>query len=76
VRWTRPAVAHEIGHLLLGQQGHFPTGIMRERWQRRDYEAPPLGAFKFTPEQAEQVRTQVSERGRQQAAEAHSLTVY
>jgi len=71
-----PAVAHEIGHLLLGQPGHSPTGIMRARWQRRDYEAPPLGAFKFTAEQAEQMRIQVIERGRQQAAEAPNLLVY
>ena len=70
-----PAITHEIGHLLLGQQGHAPTGIMRERWQRRDYEAPTLGAFKFNAEQAEQMRTEVRERERQQAAEASSLTV-
>ncbi len=69
-----PAIAHEIGHLLLGQQGHSPTGIMRAIWGRRDYEAPPLGAFKFTAEQAEQVRAEVRERGRQQAATAPSLS--
>ena len=70
-----PAIAHEIGHLLLGQQGHSPTGIMRARWQRRDYEAPALGAFKFSAEQAEQVRAEVIERERQQVGTAPSLTV-
>ena len=69
-----PVIAHEIGHLLLGQQSHSPTGIMRARWGRRDYEAPPLGAFMFTPGQAEQIRTEVKERGRQQAAAASSLS--
>jgi hypothetical protein len=70
-----PAIAHEIGHLLLAQEGHSPAGIMRARWQRRDYEAPTLGALKFTAEQAGQVRAEVRERGRQQAAEASRLTV-
>ncbi len=70
-----PAVAHEIGHLL-GQQGHSPTGIMRERWERMDYKIPPPSAFRFTPEQAKQMRTEVREHERQQATEAPNLTTY
>jgi hypothetical protein len=65
-----PAIAHEIGHLLLGQQGHSPTGIMRARWRREDYERAPQGAFKFTAQQAEQMRAQVSTRNRLQQADA------
>jgi hypothetical protein len=65
-----PAIAHEIGHLLLGQQGHSPTGIMRARWRREDYERAPQGAFKFTAEQAEQIRVEVSTRNRTRQAEA------
>jgi hypothetical protein len=63
-----PAIAHEIGHLLLGSQGHSPTGIMRASWQRRDYEAPPLGAFKFTAGQAVQMRAEVKRRVQEQGA--------
>jgi hypothetical protein len=65
-----PAIAHEIGHLLLGQQGHSPTGIMRARWRRADYERAPQGAFKFTAEQAEQMRAEASTRNRMQQADA------
>ena len=64
-----PAIAHEIGHML-GQRGHSPTGIMRARWERRDYIALPRGVFKFTAEQAEQMRAEVSTRNRMQQADA------
>jgi hypothetical protein len=26
------ATVHEIGHLILGSQAHWPTGIMQPRW--------------------------------------------
>jgi hypothetical protein len=63
-----PAIAHEIGHLLLGQQGHSHTGIMRARWRREDYGTAPLGAFKFTAQQAEQMRAEVGRRVQEQGA--------
>ena len=65
-----PAIAHELGHMLLGQRGHSPSGIMRTRWRREDYERAPRGAFKFTAEQAEQMRAEVAGRNRMQRAEA------
>jgi hypothetical protein len=70
-----PAIAHEIGHLLLGQQGHSPTGIMRARWRREDYGTAPLGAFKFNPKQAVQIRAEVGRRVQEQgAAEVATMT--
>ena len=66
-----PAIAHEIGHLLLGQQGHSPKGIMRARWRREDYERAPLGAFKFTAEQATVIRDEIAART-QLAAQSQS----
>ena len=63
-----PALAHELGHLLLGQRGHSPKGIMRARWQREDYDRAPLGAFRFTLEQAEQMCAEAL--ARQQALRA------
>jgi hypothetical protein len=65
-----PAIAHELGHILLGQKGHSPTGIMRARWRREDYERAPRGAFNFTAEQAKQIRAEVSTRNRRQQADA------
>jgi hypothetical protein len=43
---------------------------MRARWRREDYEHAPRGAFKFTAQQAEQMRAEVSTRNRMQQAEA------
>ncbi|MGD0126093.1 MAG: hypothetical protein ABSF46_12080 [Terriglobia bacterium] len=63
-----PAIAHELGHLLLRRRGHSPSGIMRARWRREDYERAPLGAFKFTAEQARSIRAEVAMRVREQAA--------
>lgn len=60
------AAAHELGHLL--SQSHSDRGIMRPSWNREDFGVSQQGAFKFTPEQAEQIRAEVSTRnGMQQA---------
>jgi hypothetical protein len=71
-----PAIAHELGHLLLRQKRHSATGIMRARWRREDYERGPRGAFNFTAEQAEHMRAEVGERERQRAAQAPTLAGY
>ncbi len=63
-----PALAHEIGHLLLEAERHSPTGIMRAHWQREDYERAPRGAFKFTPKQAQAIQAEVRNRLQAQAA--------
>ena len=49
---TRPPAARA--------EGHSPTGIMRARWRREDYERAPRGAFNFTAEQAEQMRAKMN----------------
>ena len=59
------AAAHEIGHLL--SQSHSDRGIMRPSWNREDFGVSPQGAFKFTPDQANQMRAEVATRGREQA---------
>jgi hypothetical protein len=71
-----PAIAHELGHLLLGRKGHSPTGIMRAHWRREDYERAPRGAFNFTAEQARSVRAEVGRRVKEQGtAEVTTATV-
>ena len=59
------SAAHEIGHLL--SQSHSDRGIMRPSWNREDFGVSPQGAFKFTPDQANQMRAEVATRGREQA---------
>lgn len=70
-----PALAYEIGHLLRGQQGHSPNGIMRARWRREDYECTPLGAFKFNAEQAQAIRAEVRRVQEQGAGEVATAAV-
>ena len=57
-----PVLAHEIGHLLLGSDGHSAAGIMREHWQPQDYAPPQLRTLGFTPEQAATIRAEVRAR--------------
>jgi len=55
------AIAHEIGHLLLGA-AHSPAGIMCARWRRPHFELMRIGRLLFTPEQATQIRAEVMHR--------------
>jgi hypothetical protein len=63
------SAAHELGHLLLGSGSHSDRGIMRPSWRREDFGVSPQGAFKFTAEQAQSIRTEVGKRAQEQAAE-------
>jgi hypothetical protein len=59
------AMAHEIGHLLLGPNSHSSTGIMRAKWTRDELELARLGRLLFTPEQSALLRAEVLARARQ-----------
>jgi hypothetical protein len=50
------AIAHEIGHILLGPNSHSPTGIMRSQWTEEEFRNSARQAFRFTPEQAERLQ--------------------
>jgi hypothetical protein len=54
------AVAHEIGHLLLGA-AHSSTGIMRAEWNSHDAWLATHGILEFSHEQAKKMREQISE---------------
>jgi len=51
------AIAHELGHLLLGSGEHVDEGIMRSHWTRKDLHRDRQNLFLFTSEQAERIRT-------------------
>ena len=53
-------IAHEIGHLLLPQNSHSPSGVMRATWDSRQTRLAVNGLLRFTPEQAELIRSRVS----------------
>lgn len=44
-------IAHEIGHLLLGQKAHAVDGIMRARWEVWQIQQAMRGELRFLPEQ-------------------------
>jgi hypothetical protein len=56
------AIAHEIGHVLLGSPEHSAVGIMKARWGIADYQNAAKGCMKFTPSQCNVIRHQTSIR--------------
>jgi hypothetical protein len=58
------AIAHELGHLLLGRLGHSPQGLMRARWQRADLKLATVGRLTFSREETEEMRSEVGVRVR------------
>jgi hypothetical protein len=45
------AAAHEVGHLLLGEEAHTPQGLMKGNWETNDFQAMAQNRFHFSPEQ-------------------------
>jgi hypothetical protein len=43
-------MAHELGHMLLGEDSHSPVGIMQPTLRRKDFE-PASGSLLFTRQQ-------------------------
>ncbi len=56
------AMAHEIGHPLLGP-GPSPIGVMRGEWRSNDLENAARNRLGFTPEQATLLRAAFAGRG-------------
>jgi len=56
------AMAHEIGHLLMGSEQHSPTGMMRETWLSSDLFAAAQGLLNFRAREAALMRAEVQRR--------------
>ena len=56
------ALAHEVGHLLMGSNSHSPTGIMRARWTEKELRLASAGCVSFFPQQAAKMRAEVGKR--------------
>jgi hypothetical protein len=56
------AMAHEIGHLLLGSNRHSVSGVMRAQWEREHIRQALMGALVFTPKQARLMRAEMERR--------------
>jgi hypothetical protein len=56
------AMAHELGHVLLGTTEHSPDGIMKARWGKPDYQRAAMGFLGFTPQQRATIRERLLKR--------------
>jgi hypothetical protein len=56
------AMAHEIGHLLLGSGAHSKTGIMCGEWDRNYLRHGLMGRQVFNPQQIERIQAEVLRR--------------
>lgn len=54
------AMAHELGHLLLGTNSHSPSGLMRAHWTRQDLTNASVGNLRFSKEQCLKVRSRLT----------------
>jgi hypothetical protein len=50
------AVAHEIGHLLLGSNSHSSRGLMRASWNRQELQQAVAGELLFTQGEVARIR--------------------
>jgi hypothetical protein len=53
------AMAHELGHLLLGTNSHSPSGLMRAHWSREDL-TNAFGNLRFSKEQCLKIRSRLT----------------
>jgi hypothetical protein len=56
------AMAHEIGHLLLGSQSHTTRGLMRAHWSREDFRNAAQRSLRFSRRQGVELQAQVEAR--------------
>jgi hypothetical protein len=68
------AMAHEIGHLLLGPNSHSPAGIMCAKWDREYLRLALMGCQRFSPEQSTRIRAAAQARMKVQSASLASRT--
>jgi len=58
------ALAHEIGHLLLGPNSHSASGVMRSNWQQQEMQRLSQSFLIFTEEQSRLMQDEVSARNK------------
>jgi len=52
-------IAHEMGHLLLGPNGHDGIGIMQPYWTFDQVRRALMGVLQFTPQQSKTIRVRL-----------------
>jgi hypothetical protein len=54
------AVAHEIGHLVMGLNSHSPRGLMRARWEATELRDMAEHHLLFSKREGERMRTRIT----------------
>ena len=55
-------MAHELGHLLLGQGSHGASGLMHVPWHRKELQKVSQGALMFMSWEGDRMRAQILDR--------------
>jgi hypothetical protein len=72
------AIAHEVGHLLLGPNSHSGGGIMHGEWGPKEFRLALMGGLLFTSQQSKVIQAEARRRMSLQtgtAKEQHLATV-
>lgn len=56
------AIAHEVGHLLLGSEPHAAAGLMRAEWNPAELKLASVEQLRFTPRQAALMSAELDRR--------------
>lgn len=62
------AIAHELGHLLIGTPDHSAHGLMRALWLQRELRGNSPADWRFSADEAEKMRMAIQGSGLQAAA--------
>lgn len=68
------AMAHEIGHLLLGENSHAEKGIMRAGWSDQDMTLAARPYLLFTPAESRQMKSRLAARTQAWQAPEKTMT--
>jgi hypothetical protein len=60
------AIAHELGHLLLGTNSHSDEGIMQPRWETTQFRQLTMGTLLFTTDQSKLMLVEAAARSARQ----------
>jgi hypothetical protein len=69
------AAAHEVGHLLLGNDAHTSRGLMKARWTNDDFQAMAQGRLHFTSEQVKELARRYGRGWPAEMGEDNSIAV-
>lgn len=56
------AIAHELGHVLLGGTAHAKRGLMSARWTRTELQLAELGILRFSADEGSRIRAAAARR--------------